>query len=341
MRSLPVVALAFFVVLLVPLAAVGDGVDGWSVPVIDLSVHLPRRMIADDRRLEAGVGQASTVRMRRGGVRGVVMPIEAPRRGRRDLADQDLQYRLLSRAIYRSDDFHRGRCGARPSGSRIDVWLSLRGAGRLAERPAEVGLWIARGVRIFGLVGEEDNALAPAATRRAPAPLTGLSEIGRDVVERIFRAGGLVDIVGMSDTARDDVLAMAHESGGTVIASSAGARALADDPRNLTSTQIHGIAMTGGVIGVSFDRHLVAPGRLADVRHVVRHIRHMIRLAGVDHVAIGSGFESGHRPARRLESASDFPVLARRLRHEGLSQSDVERVFWKNAERVLCDKGRR
>ena len=63
-----------------------------------------------------------------------------------------------------------------------------------------------------------------------------------------------------------------------------------------------------------------------------------MRVAGPEHVALGTGFEAGVSPVVDFESAADFPRLASALRAAGLSQEDIARVFHENAERVLCPR---
>jgi membrane dipeptidase len=106
--------------------------------------------------------------------------------------------------------------------------------------------------------------------------------------------------------------------------------------RNLTDTQIRAIAATGGIIGVNFhSRFLVSQGR-AHVGDVVRHILHLVRIAGVTHVGIGSDFEGDITPPLELESAAHFPRLAAALAAAGLPPDDIEKIFGGNALRLLC-----
>jgi len=75
---------------------------------------------------------------------------------------------------------------------------------------------------------------------------------------------------------------------------------------------------------------------LLSVEHLVRQISYMVRIAGPEHVALGTGFESGAGPVRDFLGAGDFPRLAMALRSAGLSTADVELVFHRNAQRILC-----
>jgi membrane dipeptidase len=69
---------------------------------------------------------------------------------------------------------------------------------------------------------------------------------------------------------------------------------------------------------------------------VVRHVRHVARVGGIDHVAIGSGFEGGIYPPHELINASRYPRLWRALLDAGMSRQDVRKIASGNALRVLC-----
>jgi membrane dipeptidase len=219
----------------------------------------------------------------------------------------------------------------------VRTWLAFEGAAPLAGDPDAVSRWSARGVRIFGLVHTSDNALATSsAGSRVPAH--GLTDAGRELVRRVHASGGVVDVSHASDPATDEVIRMALADGVPAVATHSNARALAPHPRNLTDDQIRGIARTGGVVGINFhSRFLVAEGR-AEIADVVRHVRHVARVAGTDHVALGSDFEGDIHPPRGLQDVAALPRLARALEADGLPRADVEKIFSRNALRVLCPR---
>src|SRR5690606_20870976 len=99
-----------------------------------------------------------------------------------------------------------------------------------------------------------------------------------------------------SDRAVEDVIALSRASGVPTIATHSNARALADHPRNLTDEQLRAIASTGGIVGVNFHSRFLVSGRPATLADVVKHVMHLVRVAGVEHVAIGSDFEGDINP---------------------------------------------
>ena len=307
--------------------------------VVDLHVDLPYQLGYHARPLREGMGQASLAELRAGGAYGVVLPLFVPYQvspsGPRKSDLEDSYLRVLGEL------FH-GQGLALPGcaeGSDIHTWLSFEGAGPLADAPESLDAWVARGIRVVGLVHTEHNALASSSGDQHPVEY-GLTDAGKVLVRRAHALGVAVDVSHASDRAVDDVLALAHETGGVVVATHSNARALCDHPRNLSDAQLRGIAATGGVVGLNFHSPFVVRGRPATLADVVRQAKHLVQVAGVAHVALGADFEGGIRPAKGLEDASHFPDLARALRGAGLSEAAVRQVFSENALRVLCRSGK-
>jgi membrane dipeptidase len=186
------------------------------------------------------------------------------------------------------------------------------------------------------LVHSYDNELATSSGTPGPHA-HGLTSAGREVTGRVFHAGALVDVSHASDRATADVLDIAEDVGGTVIATHSNAQSLAEHPRNLSDALARRIAKTGGVVGVNFhSRFLLGRGGRAQLSDVVRHVRHLVDVVGVDHVAIGSDFEGGIRPPAELADVGGVAKLSRALVDAGLSSESVGKIFQRNAVRVLC-----
>jgi len=121
-----------------------------------------------------------------------------------------------------------------------------------------------------------DGALEPADA--------GLSKLGRATIERIEAEKLLLDL--SHGGARTMAEAAAHAKRPLVI-SHTGARAVTDHPRNTADATIKAVADKGGVVGVYFMPflRLGSPARLEDV---VAHVEHVARVAGEDHVGLGT-----------------------------------------------------
>lgn len=303
------------------------------IPVVDLAQDLATRTVDGAPALNGHNGQAALLRLRQGGLFGVVLPLHEPHPGRTSEVSAETAYLDLQRSLTEPGPFHLPGCHR--SGARIDTWLSLDGAAELAQSPTKVALWVTRGVRIFRLTGSADNELAASFMHPNGQPDAGLSSRGAEVVRRIYAASGVVDIGSLSTGARRDVLALAAALHAPVVAIAANARAMADDPRNLLDPELRAVAASGGVVAASFDENRIVRGRTATLHDLVRQIRYLATVAGIEHVALASGYEAT-RPPDGLETAARFPALARALLASGMSRGDVERIFHRNALRVLC-----
>ena len=78
------------------------------------------------------------------------------------------------------------------------------------------------------------------------------------------------------------------------------------------------------------------PYPFAAVDVVLDHIEHVIRLAGIAHVGLGSDFDGvGDTLPRGLEDVAQYPKITLALLRHGLAESDVEKIWGGNTLRVL------
>ena len=185
-------------------------------------------------------------------------------------------------------------------------------------------------MRLVGPVHYHDDDLASAATGKKDR---GLSDLGKKFCRRVYEAGALVDVSHMSDRSFEDLVPIAAEYEAPIVATHSNARKLRGHPRNLTDDQLKLIAKTGGVAGLNLHRGFIRRGK-AKMEHVVAMVKHMVDVAGVDHVAIGTDFDGGN-PVPVVDDAAKLPALAEALRKEGFDDEDIRKVFGKNALRIL------
>jgi membrane dipeptidase len=318
------------------------------IPVVDLHIDLPYRHLFKNKPFSEGLGEFVADRLVAAGVVGVVLPLYVPEwaspTGPRAVDLED-SYHAVFDSVVETPPYSLPGCGIHRAGldgaRPVETWLAFEGAGPLdaddrdaAERSVED--WMLRGVRSFGLVHSEHNVLASSSGQPLALDQGGLTPRGVELTRAIQRQGGIVDVSHASDSTIDDVLRLATESHAVVIATHSNARALANVPRNLTDKHLAGIARTGGVIGVNFHQGFLSSSGNASLADVVKQVRYMVKVAGVDHVAIGSDYEGGIRPVPELSDASRYQVLAQALVESGLSRAAVRKIFAQNAQRVLC-----
>lgn len=112
----------------------------------------------------------------------------------------------------------------------------------------------------------------------------GLSRAGREAVERMNVLGILVDLSHCGRRTTADALAASRRP---VAFTHTGCAALADHPRNKTDEELRALANRGGVAGIYFMPYL-RPGVQPMAEDVVRHVEHAVKVAGEDHVGIGT-----------------------------------------------------
>ncbi|MDR3251864.1 MAG: membrane dipeptidase [Tannerella sp.] len=143
------------------------------------------------------------------------------------------------------------------------------------------------GVSYITLCHNGDNDICDSAAGRVE--WGGLSPFGRDVVAEMNRLGIMIDVSHASDSTFYDVLKYSKKP---VIASHSSSRALCNNRRNLDDDQIRALASVGGVVQVCLYKGFINEDpEKASVSDAIEHILHIIDVAGIDHVGIGSDFD--------------------------------------------------
>lgn len=171
-------------------------------------------------------------------------------------------------------------------------------------------------------------------------PAQGLSPFGEEVIRELNRLGMLIDLSHVSEQTMRDALQI---SKAPVIFSHSSARAICDHPRNVPDRILRLLSHNGGVVMINFYSSFVVPTEelkrdkqaRGDVGTVVDHIEHVIRVAGIDHVGIGSDFDGVPRLPVGLEDVSTYPAITQELLNRGYSAAEIHQVLGGNILRAL------
>lgn len=302
--------------------------------VVDMHVDTPYQIVQKGRSIDLPEGHATGDKLRAGHYFGIVYPIYIPdylHNGEPRISDADEILNTIRALVDRHDWLHYDRPG--PAQPGVTAFLAIEGAGAFAADIEQIDRFIAAGVRFVGPVHFHDSALATSATGKN-GDREGLSELGQAFCRRVYARGALVDVSHMSDRSFADLVPIAKEAGAPLVATHSNARKLANHPRNLTDAQLREIAASGGVAGLNLHSTFLSGVHHASLKHAVDQVLYMVEVAGIDHVGIGSDFD-GARPPDELSDASKLPVLAEALKKRGLSEQDVQKIFSRNALRVL------
>jgi len=218
-----------------------------------------------------------------------------------------------------------------------------------------------------------DGAMVMPSSTSVAAPLNGgLSAFGREVVAEMNQLGMLIDLSHAAESTSLDVLRL---SNAPVSFSHSGARALADTPRNLSDSVLRAVAANGGVVMVSLvpyltttehwrwwssgettyaalehrykgDKAAIAramaewdaanPQPTVTAAQVADQVEHVVRIAGVDHVGIGSDFDGMDSfVIADLKDAASVRALLGELMLRGWGNVELHKLARGNVLRVM------
>jgi membrane dipeptidase len=253
---------------------------------------------------------------------------------------------------------------------RIGSLLGMEGGHVIENSLGALRAYFDLGVRYMTLTHNVTLDWADAAADSAKHG--GLTRFGEEVVREMNRLGMLVDLSHVSPGTMSDALNIAEAP---VIFSHSSARALTDVPRNVPDSILARLKANGGVVMVTFvpgfvsqkiaDRTRARAAHLADAQRrspndtiavnramtqwdtanpapkstlgdVADHIDHVKRVAGVEHVGIGSDFDgTDNQLPVGLEDVSTFPALLAELSRRGWSEEDLRKLAGENVLRVM------
>jgi membrane dipeptidase len=138
------------------------------------------------------------------------------------------------------------------------------------------------GQRCSQLTYNSQNFLGTGGTDRVDG---GVSDFGAEIVAAMNDAGMLVDASHCGDRTTLDAIELSTRP---IAVTHSNCRALNDHPRLKTDEAITKLAARGGVMGITGVRNFVRNQEPTTVEHIVDHIDHVVKLAGIEHVGIGS-----------------------------------------------------
>lgn len=249
---------------------------------------------------------------------------------------------------------------------KIASLLGAEGGHTLANSLATLRMYHALGVRYVTLTHNVHTDWADCAA--LPARHGGLTAFGEEVVREMNRLGVLVDLSHVSPATMDDALRVSEAP---VIFSHSSARALTDVARNVPDEVLRRLPAQGGLVMVTFlpayvsdevasaraarKEALADAGRLSDpdarrqrvaeieaqqppratLAQVADHVEHVRRVAGVDHVGLGSDFDGMSGVPLGLEDVSRYPHLLAELARRGWTDEELEKLAGRNLLRVM------
>lgn len=235
-----------------------------------------------------------------------------------------------------------------------------------------------RGARYLTLTHNTAPTWATSAADETTNPNLlhkGLTEFGKQVIQRMNELGMMIDVSHAGDQTFWDVIKLTTKP---IIASHSSVYSLVPHRRNLKDEQIKAIAKNKGVIHINFNpgfidssfgiketaffkKHSVESDSLLKagmdewymmnflydkyvaeansmrppLSMVIDHIDHIVNLVGIDHVGLGSDFDGINITPQQLDDVISYPLITKALVEKGYSKKDIRKILGGNFLRVL------
>jgi len=261
-------------------------------------------------------------------------------------ADMDHHQDVVMRA-YGVKDIHE----AQKSG-KTAVFLHVENGGVIGNDLDRVDVLYGLGLRCMGLSYNSRTFIADGATEDRDG---GLSKFGLKVIERMNRLGMLIDFSHSSELSTTEGV---QASEAPCCLTHAIAKGVFDNPKGKSDKVMELLASRGGVIGVEAVPNITSDKDVQTVFDVLDHIDYLVRLVGVDHVAVGTDTMFGDHVAfhkviakpsglgglikafradhmEYIENPGQIPNLTRALVTRGYTDQDIKRIMGENVLRLL------
>jgi membrane dipeptidase len=252
---------------------------------------------------------------------------------------------------------------------KIASLIGMEGGHSIDSSLGALRMFHRLGARYMTLTHSLNVPWADSATDTAK--LGGLSPFGEEIVREMNWLGMLVDLSHTSPETMEDAIRVTQAP---VVFSHSSARAICDVPRNVPDSVLKLLPQNGGVVMVTFvpgflSNEVAAHGRVerterqrlekelpgdqaavnakleewrrahpaprATLAQVADHIDHIRKVAGIDHLGIGSDFDGIDSTPVGLEDVSTYPALTAELLRRGYSDEDVRKILGLNVLRVM------
>jgi len=257
------------------------------------------------------------------------------------------------------------------AGHKLVAMIGVEGGHMIENRLDYIDSLYKRGARYLTLTWNNSTDWASSAADESNKKIKrkGLSDFGKQVVERMNQLGMIIDLSHVGEQTFYDVLKISTKP---VFVTHSDVYGISPHYRNLKDGQISAIAKNDGVIGVNFYSDFLDPhyrhkittlyaqyvsktdsigltidkkfDKLPDkARQALRpplsllidHINYLVKLAGIDHVGIGADFDGMESTPIGLDDVGAYPVLTGALLKCGYKEAEVRKILGENVLRVI------
>lgn len=213
---------------------------------------------------------------------------------------------------------------------KIGIILTIENGSAISSNLENIDKLYKKGIRMMGVVWNNDNELATGAMTTNDL---GLTYLGKQYVKKLEEKNIIIDVSHMSKKSFYDTL---ENTNVPIIASHSCVEKICNHRRNLDDNQIKQIAKRDGVIGICFCKPFLTKETKATVKDIVKHIDYIINLVGIDYVAIGSDFDGVEKEneIEDIKGVKDIKKIILGLESKGYKKEDIEKITSKNFLRI-------
>jgi membrane dipeptidase len=213
---------------------------------------------------------------------------------------------------------------------KMSAFLTIEEGGVIDGKLCNLRNFYRLGVRLMTLTWNYPNEIGyPNVEEKYMNK--GLTDFGIEVVQEMNRLGMIIDVSHLSDKGFYDVAALSKTP---FIASHSNARSIKVHSRNLTDDMIRTLAEKGGITGINFFGSFLSKDNFSSVESMIRHIKHIKNVGGIDVIALGTDFDGIEGPLE-IENIGKIDMLFHTLEKSGFSSEEIDKMSYKNACRII------
>ena len=262
--------------------------------------------------------------------------------------------------------------------NKIAAMFGVEGGHMIEDDLSKLEILFNRGARYLTLTHNIAPSWATSAAdevTKPDMPHKGLTDFGKQVVQRMNKLGMIIDVSHSGEQTFQDVIELSTKP---IIASHSSVYNLVPHRRNLKDEQIRAIAKNKGVIQINFnpgfidstferkeiaflEKHALEYDSLLKngmndfysmdylykkytdegnkmrplLSMLIQHIEYIINLVGIDYVGLGSDFDGINLNPQQLDDVSTYPLITKALVEKGYSGIDISKILGGNFLRVL------
>lgn len=212
---------------------------------------------------------------------------------------------------------------------KIATVLSIEGGEAIMGDVQKLHNYYKRGVRAMALTWNASNELGHPAMSRINS---GLTPLGKTVVQEMASMGMAIDVAHLSERGIDDILAL---TSAPIYSSHTNAKAVFHHKRSMNDKHIAALAQRGGIVCINYYKPQLVTFGAATTHDIAKHIIHVAKVGGIDSVALGSDFDGMTIYPKDLKNWSEVPNLLDTLLAMGMSMADLRKVAYDNLSNYL------